>query len=498
MVPALAIDPAFADPWAMAGDLALRHDVQLLADSGVLDSPVTSWPIPWATLAADLDLSESVQQLRPEILAARTRLLRRLDTVRGSGGLQPNAKIGMRSEDFWLRTFEDTPRDDYEVRAGVSWMGDRYAARAQFAFVPDPLPDDQEWRADGSYLAGIFGNHIVSVGALDRWWGPAWDDTLILSNNARPVGGFALERNVALPFENKWLSWAGPWTYSFLWGFLGSDREIPNARLMALRIGFRPTIDLEIGLSRTAVWCGSGRPCDADTIWNIVIGQDNQGEAGLTAEDEPSDQMFAWDARWKSPLGDAPYAIYTQWVAEDEADNLPSQWFGQGGIEVWGTRGSGFLPGAWRAHLELTNTLAAFWEDVPRYDSAYNHGIYRSGHRFERRSMGAAMDGDSLGVSLGAALIEQDGRIWNATLRWAELNTDGVGGFRNAVHSVAPQELRIMSASVSHRREINVDGLSFGVVTLGGGIQHSKDGVTGDTATDLQGFVQWTWDLSGL
>jgi hypothetical protein len=55
-----------------------------------------------------------------------------------------------------------------------------------------------------------------------------------------------------------------------------------------------------------------------------------------------------------------------------------------------------------------------------------------------------------------------------------------------------------MSVSVSHRREINVDGLSFGFVSLGGGIQHSKDGLTGDTATDLQGFVQWTWDLSGL
>ncbi|HUG99624.1 MAG TPA: capsule assembly Wzi family protein, partial [Gammaproteobacteria bacterium] len=198
---ALAAAPVVADPWLKPGDLALRHDIQLLADAGVLRSPVTTWPIPWATIAADLGDGGGLEALDPAVLAARVRVLQRFNRVRGLGGFQPNAKLGVRSDDFWLRNFEDTPREQGEARAGVSWMGERFAARAQLSFASDPRPGDREWRGDGSYLAAVIGNHIVHAGALDRWWGPSHDDTLILSSNARPVPGFGIERSAALPFR---------------------------------------------------------------------------------------------------------------------------------------------------------------------------------------------------------------------------------------------------------------------------------------------------------
>jgi hypothetical protein len=209
---AFAASPVPADPWARPGDLALRNDIQLLADAGVIKSPVTAWPIPWATIAADLASAGSPETLDPAVLAARARVIQRLGTVRGLTGLQPNAKVSVRTDPFWLRNFEDTPREESEVRAGVSWMGDRFAARAQVSFVADPLPGDNDWRGDGSYVAAVLGNHIFHAGALDRWWGPSHDDTLILSNNARPVPGLGVERNVAMPFEHRWLAWLGPWT----------------------------------------------------------------------------------------------------------------------------------------------------------------------------------------------------------------------------------------------------------------------------------------------
>jgi hypothetical protein len=235
IVLALAATPAFADPWARPGDLALRHDIQLLADAGLIKSPVNAWPIPWATIAHDLGASEGLEGLTPAVLGARARVTQRLATVRGLRGLQPNAKLSARTDSFWTRNFEDTPREESEARVGLSWFGDRFAARAQVSFVPDPLPGDQEWRGDGSYIAAVIGNHIVHAGALDRWWGPSHTDTLILSSNARPVPGIGIERNVAKPFESRWLSWLGPWTYSYYWGFLESNREVPDARLMAFR-----------------------------------------------------------------------------------------------------------------------------------------------------------------------------------------------------------------------------------------------------------------------
>ncbi len=489
-----------ADPWAPPGDLILRHDVQLLADAGVIRSPVTTWPITWATL--DADVSSVPRELNDGLstneLAALNRVTNRIERNKGLTGIQPNAEMSARTDDFWLRTFEDTPREKSEIRVGASWMGNRFAMRLQGSYIDDPDPDDQEWRMDGSYIAMVIGNHILSAGAIDRWWGPSWDNTLIYSNAARPVGALALERNVAKAFQTKWLSWIGPWTYSATWGFLGDDRVVSNARMAALRIGFRPIQSLEIGLTRSAIWCGTGRPCDADAFWDIVKGKDNTGEGGITPDNDPSNQLAAIDGRWASPIGDGPWAIYTQWVANDETNNLPSQWFGQGGVEFWGDLDTRWISGSYTAHIEVSDTLAEFWESEPSYNSAYNHGTYRSGYRYTGRSLGAAADGDSLVVSAGLALVQSDERSWNALVRWSNINKNGDGLGFDAVHSVSPEEQKTWALQLSHRRGLTYGEWNLGNVSLGVGYQHSENEVTGGNDDDFHGFLQWTWDPQGV
>jgi hypothetical protein len=495
---ALAATPLHADPWARPGDLALRHDVQLLADAGVIKSPVNTWPIPWATIAADLASSPAPETLSPAVLEARARVQGRLDAVRGLRGLQPNAKVSVRSDSFWTRTFEDTPREEDEIRAGVSWFGDRFAVRAQVSFASDPLPGDQEWRGDGSYLAAVIGNHIVHAGALDRWWGPSHDETLILSSNARPVPGLGIERNVAKPFESRWLSWLGPWTYSYYWGFLESNREVPNARLMAFRFSFRPLNDLEIGLARTAQWCGQGRPCSAGTVKDLVLGNDNVGDSGITEENEPGNQLAAIDFRWQSPFTAGPWAIYGQATAEDEAGGFPSRYFGQVGGETWGTLDTRLFSGQWRAHLEYTNTTVDFWQSEPGYGVAYNHTIYTTGYRFEGRALGAGVDGDSEVLSAGLTLSDARERTWNGLLRYGTINENGDGLGRSARHTVSPEELDFFGAQLSHRRPLQYESLKLGTLSVGLGVQYADNQVTGDSDTDVQAFLQWTFDYSGL
>ena len=36
---------AEANPWLDTGDMKLRHELQMLSDSGMLDSPLTTWPL---------------------------------------------------------------------------------------------------------------------------------------------------------------------------------------------------------------------------------------------------------------------------------------------------------------------------------------------------------------------------------------------------------------------------------------------------------------------
>ncbi|MEJ2516376.1 MAG: capsule assembly Wzi family protein, partial [Gammaproteobacteria bacterium] len=490
--------PVLADPWAMPGDMVLREDIQRLADAGVISSPVTTWPMPWATIDADLERASRLAELPPAVQAARARVAARLARIRGLHGIQPVAELGARTDSFWLRGFEDTPREENHIRAGASWMGERFAVRLQATFTADPLPGDQEWRADGSYAAVVLGNHILSGGAVDRWWGPSWDHSLIYSNNARPVAGFTLERNVAKPFGTKWLSWLGAWTYNLHWGFLGHDREVPNARLLAFRLGFRPTRDLEFGLARTAIWCGEGRPCDAKALWNVIVGRDNRGGEGITEENDPSNQLFALDLRWQAPFGDGPWAIYTQAVAEDEAGGFPSRWFGQFGAELWGSIGHGWLAGNWRARLEYTDTLVHFWQAEPYYDLAYEHGIYETGYRFEGRSLGSSADGDSAVVTAGASLVRDDGSSWNARAGWAEINREGDGIGRDLRHTVTSEEVKSLFLNVSHRREVVLDRLNLGYITLGLGVSRQDNQVRDETDTEFQAFAQWTWDFSGI
>jgi hypothetical protein len=321
---------------------------------------------------------------------------------------------------------------------------------------------------------------------------------LIYSSVPRPIGAFALERNVAKEFETRWLSWIGPWTYSLTWGFLGDDRVVENARHLAFRVAFRPFQSLEIGLSRAAIWCGSGRPCDADAVWDIIIGEDNTDEGGVTPDNDPSNQLAAIDGRWLSPIGDGPWAIYTQWVANDETNNLPSQWFGQGGVEWWGDLNTRWISGSYTAHVEITSTVAEFWESEPAYDGPYNHGTYRSGYRYTGRSIGAAADGDSYVVSAGMSLVESDDRSWNALVRWSNLNRKGDGTGPDAVHSVAPEEEKTWGMQLSHRRPVSYGEWNLGFVSLGVGYQHTENEVTGGNEDDFHGFLQWTWDPQGV
>ncbi|KPK52269.1 MAG: hypothetical protein AMJ59_27055, partial [Gammaproteobacteria bacterium SG8_31] len=170
----------------------------------------------------------------------------------------------------------------------------------------------------------------------------------------------------------------------------------------------------------------------------------------MTPGNDPSNQLAAIDGRWTSPIGDGPWALYTQWVANDETNNMPSQWFGQAGVEWWGDLNTRWISGAYTAHVEATSTLAEFWESEPAYDLAYNHGTYRSGYRYTGRSIGAAADGDSYVVSAGLTLVQDDDRSWNALVRWSNLNKKGNGLGPDAVHSVAPEEEKTWAMQLSH------------------------------------------------
>lgn len=476
---AIVLAPAAnAGPWMVPDSLALRHDVQLLADAGVIEAPVTSWPLSWGDILNDLAAFDATESLT-EIEHAAVMRVRRL------GGRQMSLRSlrwGVRAtydaETTTLRGFQRRARESTEISVSGEWVGDTVAARIEVTGV-DSDNDKQDVRLDGSYAAVAIGNVMVSAGALDRWWGPGYDGSLILSNNARPIPAISIERNDTAPFRSRWLSWIGPWDASFVWGQLESGRDVPNARFLGLRVNFRPLRSLEIGLSRTAQWCGSGRPCDLDTFVKLAIGRDNRGDSGVDFENEPGNQLAGVDIRWSPDALPLNGAIYGQFIGEDEAGGFPSRFLGQLGAEISGE----WRMLSYRAYAEYAATTCQFYESSALSNCAYNNAIYETGYRFRGRSIGHSADNDADIYSIGAIAVEPDGDSWDATLRFGELNNEGAPDARN---TISPTPVDYIQAEVSYTTP-----LSAGVLNVGAGLSRFEDKISGARDDDSRLFVEW-------
>ena len=65
----LFLNSSFAAPWVEPDDLALRNDIQLLADIGLITAPVTTYPLMWNAIKDDI-LSANTSLLSDEQLQA--------------------------------------------------------------------------------------------------------------------------------------------------------------------------------------------------------------------------------------------------------------------------------------------------------------------------------------------------------------------------------------------------------------------------------------------
>lgn len=418
---------AQAGPFADPDDLLLRHDVQFLVDTGVLKLSATTWPVSWPDVDAQLRALpvEALDALNSAARAAVRRLRWQVAQESTNHELRTHATLSAINERQAIRTFNAQARERLETTAQLEWLGDVLAFRLRATHANNAV-DQKDYRLDGSYLSVLLGNWALGGGQIDRWWGPGWDSSLILSTNARPIPGLFLQRMRAVPFESKWLSWLGPWQFVVTLGVMeGHPRVIENPGFLGMRFAFRPLDGLEVGLTRTAQFAGEGRPHDVDTFLRLLIGQDNRGSRGVNVSNEPGNQLAGYDFRWNFTLAEQNVVLHTQLIGEDEAGGLPSRFIGQFGAEV-----AGAVPGfesfdAYRVWLEYADTALNFFEQDPIFNGAYNHDIYQTGYRYYNRSIGHTLDNDGRMASLGALLIGVDDTLWRLQLQFGEFNRDG-------------------------------------------------------------------------
>jgi len=456
---------AAAAPWIAPGDASLRSDLTTLADAGVLGSPLTTWPIPWADIVADLRDADVAALSTVELVALeRIRLRARAETLVGEPLIR--SRIAASEKPRTIRAFGDTPRERGEIGGAISWIGERLAFELNSTYVsldaPGPNADDTDVRLDGSFMAVALGNWMLLAGYPERWWGPGWDGSLILSTNARPTPQIAISRNNAVPFTSRWLRWIGPWSLTAFMGQLDDTRFINDPLLFGMRFTFKPLPSLEIGFSRTAQWCGDGRPCDAEAFGNLLIGRDNKG-VNVGADEEPGNQLAGMDVRWALPWLDRSTAVYAQWIGEDTRQGGPQigSWMRQIGAEY-----SGLAFGSrWRhrTYLEYSDTICregGLGFSNKKFNCAYEHSTYRTGYRYEGRSIGHGIDGQGTSISLGSIWMGGQEQTWQFSLRHIDTNQ---GSTPRPGHTVAPTGVKVDEILAQHSRPLWIGTLRVGL-----------------------------------
>ncbi len=466
-----------AAPWVDVSDVYLRADIQALADEGVITVPINTYPLMWAGIGADLSKVEP-STLSPALVQAFARVNFHYQSAVSNRG-NTSIKVAGATDAARFQHFGSDYREQGELNASHEYMSDRFAFKISASGHYDP-EDDESFRLDGSYVAVALGNWMVTLGAIEQWWGPGFDSGLIKSNNARPAPSFMISRNNPAAFETPWLSWIGPWTFSAGLTWLNDDgRAVEDPLMWNFRSSIRPLKQIEIGLSWTTMFCGEGLDCDLGTLWDAFKGNsfcpDGTTNCDPALRSAVGNQMAGFDIRYADTWFDIPVGIYLERTCEDSNGDMP--WEIADCAKLIGVDSRlDFDSQQYKLFFEYTDTMVACGENANSFNCFYEHSTYQSGSRYNGRSYGSTYDSDAKVYVLGVVGQFSDSRGFTSLLRYAQLNNDGV----NRGGSWAPQPLKedLLMLELSYRMPI-----WKGMMSVGGTVSQS-DYESADSDTD--------------
>ena len=403
-----------AEPWLEVGSDAERSDLELLSAYGLIDGPLTTWPIPAGQLEK-LNGSDALIDEPVYVRAAADRIVKRLIGSGQPEGLRPEATLrGARNPDF-VRGFEAAARDEMDVSAGFVWDSYTVSGAIRGGEQAHLNQDGAQFAPDGTYVAALFGDWQVYGGWVDQWYGPGWISSLILSNNARPMPKAGLMRNHVSAFDLPILRWFGPWQFDTFVGLLDGPRVVAHTGYAAVRLTFEPIHNLEFGLTRTTELCGEGQQCNPGSA---MFHFSNSSSSTNSTNDEA-----AFDLRFQKRLGTTVVTPYFQLMNEDDGPFVHSYTSYLLGTSLAGAIGSD--GSRWRFVAEYTDSVAALNALDPGkkiYFASYNNYQYIDGMRYRGRSLGFSLDSDSRLLSLMDQITDAHGRTYRLVFHRADIN----------------------------------------------------------------------------
>ena len=473
----LCTSSAQAAWWVEPTDLPLRADIQLLADTGIILQPVTTFPLMWAGLKQDLDKAE-IASLSSIQADAYSRVMSAYD--KDHQAVSTQVKLGAATDTARFLGFGHDYRDKAEAAVSVDVTQSWFSGRVSGSYHTDPI-DGNSARLDDSFAAVMLGNWIVSAGAQQKYWGPGWDSGLIQTTNARPMPGITFSRNNSEAFETPWLNWIGPWTFTTSFSQMESDRYVPDTQHWGARGTLRPISKLEVGFSWTMQWGGEGYGNSLGDWWDGLF---NGGQSENEIENGQENMLAGYDFRWSDTAFGIPYGIYYERIHEDyhHGKNKLINAANMGGVDfVLSDLNT-------RVFIEYADTKVSCGIDSQAYNCLYEHGFYKSGYRYYGKSLGSTYDNDSETLVIGGITqLSHDQSITNK-LRWLRLNTDGIDtGNSEGGNPVSPGEYeRVYQFDTSYHRPFYE-----GTLKMGGTVSYSQYVNRGGSDWDTTVYATW-------
>ena len=456
-----------ASPWASPDDLLFRHDLQILVDSGALNIPISTWPLAWGDIAYNLTKNESEMSL---IEITSFQRIKEALIEAEMGGLGGQTEIKVAKNPNQMTWFNDSVTNTKSVGAQSSYLSKNLALNIKVEKIPGKTLMDE------SYLAIARGNYSLTLGSKKNWWGPGWDSSLVLSSNARPIRGLSIERNFSDPFESAFLKWIGPWDLSVIIGELDSNRSISDPKFFGMRFGFRPTSSLELGLSRTSLFCGENLSCGFSTFTDMLIDKNDDGYNAVGI-----------DFRSSHKMKNIPFAVYGQLMGEPFNNTM-----GLFGMETWGLINSNQQLESYRFFVEASSTSCQFYKnDSEKYGCAYRNDLYTDGYRYAGSSIGHTSDGDSMVLSLGGILVGENSQLLKSKLSIGQLNRGSINSYQLREH-----QTNFFNIDLGYEFDLYWFDIPLGSFDLGVGYDMYKDKVDNTSENEPRIYVAWNNDMS--
>ena len=153
-----------AAPWIEPGDSRARFALQKLADRGHFDLTVSTWPVMWSTVAQDINPSVTSD---PTATAGAMAYLNAEQHAQFRSGTKTELTLAGSTEQPLVQGFGNARQEEGQATLDWQWQGEHFAIGLSPSVVANPT-DDEQYRYDGSYLAGTLGNWVLGAGAIER------------------------------------------------------------------------------------------------------------------------------------------------------------------------------------------------------------------------------------------------------------------------------------------------------------------------------------------